>query len=748
MIGPTLRRHATTIVLTSLAAVAAVGVLVVDRGAVTTSESEERKNNLFEAFRRDEMSSLAINAHGERARLLRGPENEVGQRPWQIEMAGARYPAEEQAVDQLLGSLELGVVERRVPEGSVDRAGFGLDAPQITIEVTMGKLAYTLRIGGLAPLPEGSSYAEVEGRGVAVISKQLAAALDIEPSSLRSRALVPVAPGEVGALSLEGEGGERRFSRALAGAEPAAAFRFEGKGGARVARAALAGVWAALGEMEAERFLDEAAANRAFSRVVTVTLVPADNKKPRVVIELGGACPQHADEIVAIRREPSPAAACVGSDLLAALKTPAADFVDRRLFGATLDEVSEVKVERASGSPRLVEMARSGPQWHLREPEDRPLDADAGRAFVEGLIAVEAERIAPGGDLSALGLDTPAATLRLVSLMPNASADAGDVDRFEALRISAPRGDSVYVLREEDGAVLAVPKERAAALLPSEIALRDKRIFDEEARSIRALRVERGGRVQRFERTVEGSFRLVEPKAEGLSADTDLVTAVAEAMGSLTAERWVDKSGEETGLGKPRLVIEADVGDEIEAGGGVKSHLLRVQLGAPTDAGSYARAGSVDTVFIAPKRLEEAADRWLLDRGALRVDAEKIARVVLTGEGQKKLVVERAGDALRVAGAPESAAASERAAAVRDALSDMMAEGAVSVGKPSSQQGFDKPLLTITVERKGESPTRLMVGAGDVFWGTNVHYVRKSGVEATWAVARSRLTPLLEAVEK
>src|ERR1700730_7365235 len=107
-------RHATTLALTVLALGAGVGVLVMDRDRVTTTEAEARKKNLFEAYRPDDITELTIAASGRTARRGRGARDAAGQRAWQVEIDGKRYPADERAADQLVSALEMGTAERWV----------------------------------------------------------------------------------------------------------------------------------------------------------------------------------------------------------------------------------------------------------------------------------------------------------------------------------------------------------------------------------------------------------------------------------------------------------------------------------------------------------------------------------------------------------------------------------------------------------------------------------------------------------
>jgi hypothetical protein len=295
-------------------------------------------------------------------------------------------------------------------------------------------------------------------------------------------------------------------------------------------------------------------------------------------------------------------------------------------------------------------------------------------------------------------------------------------------------------------------------------------IWNEPTKRFRSLTVKDGERLQRLRRTDEGGWELLEPKGRGLHADIGLATDVADLMGSLKAERWVPAGDAKTnptkdvfGLNLPRMLIEAEVGDEDGDG---NTRTLRLLLGAPAvggtnSMGSFAKTGDDDAVFIAPKRIESAAGRWLLDRSALVVEAASVLRATLEGSGGAKIVLERGAAGALVIIDPKrpstDPALVARAAALRDALGDLMAEGAVSVGKPEESEGFGskKPSLTIAIEREGapgaagkqkRETVRILFGAGDVWRGTNIRYARRDGVEATYAVAQAKVRPLFEAL--
>jgi hypothetical protein len=521
----------------------------------------------------------------------------------------------------------------------------------------------------------------------------------------------------------------------------------------RVNANAIDNLFMTLGRVQAEAFLSDAEADRMAKAEVTVTFIPRDSAAKPGILEIGGPCPGRDEHVIAIRREPSRASACIPKSALDELSTPAADFVDRTLLGAPLQEITEVSVIRAD---RKVELARKGTQWHQRAPAERDVEAAIGEGFIETLRKVNASRFL-SDDPGTLGLSPPQATIRILSITPGAAPGGGDVERTELLEVGAEQGDEIVIRRVEDGAIAAVPRELAAPLLSGDLALRSRTIFKVPIQQFAALRiVEAHGRTQHVTRTKDGAWRLAEPQGSGLAADLGLASEVAEVLGALQAERWVAAdAGRSYGLDTPRLVIEATLGRERgeegspePAGDGGTPETIRIELGAPTADGSFARRDGDPAIFVAPKALEAAASRWLLDRAVFHMDPSEIVRATLSeGGGKRKLTVEHKDNLWRIQGAPDDAASNARAAALRDALGDLMAEGAVTVGKSPKQEGLDKPELTLEVERKKREPLKMVIGAGDSFRGTSIRYARRAGLDVTYAIAQSKVRPLLEAVQ-
>lgn len=743
MSGNFVRNHLITIVLSVIAAGGVAYILVVDRDNATTQESEHRKRNLLPVWRADDIRSVTLTAHGQTAKVALGAPTAAGQRLWEVEIAGAKHLASQQKVDQLLGTLEYAAFERQVSRDAVNDAELGLGSPSTVVVVEMASKAYRLAVGGVAPSPKDARYCDAPG-GTFVITSQLAAALDMFPDELRTRTFVPYLSVDLKALKLDGEGGLRPFARAAWSGSRGAGFRFDGstpEGDVRADAEVIDRLLGALGSLQAETFLPDAEADKALSKRVTVTLIPKDEKQPKAVIEIGGACPGKEEQIVAVRREPSRTSACVPAEVMDAFKAPAADYVDLGVVGARADEVIELVVTQGG---RTIEIARSGTGWHMRKPADRKVSPSAGNDVMNALAALAGAKVVSGGPKD-LGLEPPLATLRATS---SVEGIGGTKERVETIEVGAPKGAQVYVRRLEDGAILELSADKLSTLIPSEVMLRDAAVLQLQRDHVRALSVgvatKDGDRSQRLTRT-SGGWAFADAKVAGLAPDVGLVGDLVDTLVALKAVRWAAaKDDGSFGLEKPRLTLELKVSEDASAAG--KS--VRVEIGAATKDGVFARVSDDPAVFVAPRAIEEAAGRWLFDRQALVIDGAALVRIEASGEGGKTITAERAGDAWR------SSAGAETAAALRDAVTSLIAEGVVAPGKPDKSFGLDKPRLWLTVLAEPEqgapknAPRRklkLAFGAGDTFRGTSVVYARRDDIDATFAIALGRARPLLQA---
>ena len=116
--------------------------------------------------------------------------------------------------------------------------------------------------------------------------------------------------------------------------------------------------------------------------------------------------------------------------------------------------------------------------------------------------------------------------------------------------------------------------------------------------------------------------------------------------------------------------------------------------------------------------------------------------VVRNGSRPLIAVVQRAKDELWVL--PRGKLKSNESA-----LAGARTEGMIHLGTARKDEGFDKPLLTLAIDtaRAGSgarSTIKIAVGRGEVWRDTSIFYVRREGVDVTFAMAQSKLRPLLD----
>jgi hypothetical protein len=433
--------------------------------------------------------------------------------------------------------------------------------------------------------------------------------------------------------------------------------------------------------------------------------------------------------VVALRREPDPIAACVPKTVLPALDTRAEDLVDRAPFSLRKDEVELLSVVRGEAK---LEIERKESGFLMRAPVQGDVELDAGNARIETIVSA-AGRIVDGAKLGALGLEPP---LGRATVRSSAASEAEVTEETLELGQRDKEG-RLWVRRVADGAVLELDPSAARALEPDSLLVRSRRLLDFRNTDFRELEI--GGRAphQKLHREASGVFVLDVPK--GADADSGLCSAMVDELATLTAERWVAEHDDGSfGLSDPELTAKLTV---ASGDGGTKS--FEIVVGALTTGGAFAKLGGDLGVFVLPRRAFDALSTLALDRGHFIVTPDVATRVELEHEG-KKLVLEKQGERFVRSGGIEISPA--RVAEMTDALVALRAEAAVHLGAPKPSEGLSSPALRVTVTRTDRAqPQRFFIGAGDVWRGTNVHYARTEGIDATFAIAKSKVRVLLDA---
>jgi hypothetical protein len=731
-----LRRQQTLSAVLVGVALALVVLVFTTRDKMTTSEAEARGNNLLQYYDETEITRIEFERQDSSFVLLRTKMDDAGQGTWTI-----KKPVEEDvepfSIQKLTGSLEFSSALRRIKPEEVNRAAFGLDSPDLVIHIDMGEIKYRLRFGKEAASPAGARYLEIAGenapnKSIVLVSKSLATELMLKLDDFRERYVMPYLSTSLAKVELEGAGGTRKLRR---GDWPDG-FRFDGMlGDVRTSRAALDRVLVQFARTRADQFMDPNVAEAAQKAgdTVTVTMTPTDKAQKVGVVVVGGACPGSSEDVVALRKEPERAAACVPHSVLSGLTTPSDALVDRTLFWMRPDEVEGFEVKQ--GELRLA-LDRKDTGFVIRAPHEGTVDAEAGNGRLEAILHATGT-IVENPDLKQLGLDPPTGSVSVHS----AAAEDSKV-REETVSLSAPTPDgTVYARRAQDGIVLALGREAARALVADSSLVRSRNVLDVPLADVSKVQID-GAVPQVVERKESGVLSLVAPA--GFDIDSVLALELCDALRGVTAERWVaDKDDGTFGLSPASLTAHLETTKDGKAEG----HVLRI--GNATGSGFYAQMDGDPGVFVASRRLRETLTTLVLDRSVTTMDPQIASKVTLTTDARTVVLEKRGDDFVETdPGAPLSADATHR---LVDTLTALRAEAAVSVGPARREEGLEKPLLTVRVDNEPGHPEKprffvFSVGAGDSWRGISIHYARVDGISATYALPRSAVQTLVDAL--
>jgi hypothetical protein len=720
----------------------------------TSLDRQVREHHLLEVFRREDVQRLEVHQGGRRTVIVRRlPETNPGlleepegtdseaeltapaadgeDAPWSL-TEPFETDADATPVDKLLGSLQYATWEREVdaeprPEGSPAAL-----AHELVVE--MPKVRYRLRLGGDAVSPAGARYVEVTSEGspphTFVIKKRLVDELFVEGDTFRGHQIVPYRKGSIDRLVLSSAAGVRRLRRA--GND----FRFDGmQDNQRVERRALTRIFLALSRARAEPFVNVDAAKAAIASdaSIRVSIVPLGSDKSEASLEFGGRCPSSPEHTIAIRHLPEPIAGCVDKSVLFALREPTSVLVDRGLFGVEADEVDTVRIVEADS---VLEFARGGEGFVLRQPRSTALDAEAAKDRLSRILDIE-------GDLL-MGRDKPddAASYSGATITLESSARPGEERSLETVRLSPPLADGGRrVFRESDGAVLVVSAEGALPLRADATLLKDHAVFNYGIKDVRRVEVSNGSVKQTIERTSDGVVSLVAPK--GYDVDGGLAVQLMDELRTLRALRWVsDRASSGFGLDKPRASLRLSV--EVE-GREVERTLL---LGSRAPGGYYASVDRDPGVFVAPRSLDRVLDTWLIDRAVFSAERDSVVELSLEAEGLGSVQLRRVGGELTLQKGT-SGFDHERLEELLDAIESLRPEAAVHLGPAVASEGLRRPILTAVIRRQslenvGMPPIRFSVGSRDSFREASIYYARESSVNATFALPREQVQQLLD----
>ncbi|MEI9940775.1 MAG: DUF4340 domain-containing protein [Pseudomonadota bacterium] len=722
----------------SAGALVSVGILVLacastiavlaTREVVSTSDSEGREHNLFAAFRSEDVTRLELIAADQKIAIERGGTADGSATFLLVEPVKER--ADPATVDKFLSALGNARTLRPVEQGAPASAQ-GLAKPALRIRVQTKKRSYRLALGGNAPTPEGARYVEIgidhEPSTVMVVAKAVADDLAPPLDAFRLRSLVAVNEAEVTRIGITSPKLSLDLQRStgtnflIAGEQPSKIL---------ANRETLKTLFFQLSRLTASVFLSDSAAEAALGPGRAHFELGFKQANENVTFDVGGSCPADPSLLVVVRRTPDVQRACAPRELEATLALEPSDFVDRRAFSLHVDEVEELDITGGKGKFALV---RKGSGFVLHESSETQVELEAGNQRITELLEAEGERVPVASDeLNELGLDPAQSS---VTLHSSAARDADVVE--QRVRVgNRDQAGNLLVYREQDGVVLRIPRELARGFAVDSTLLYARKLSEFGQSSFISAEIEQRQGKQVLRRINDG-LQLDEPK--GFDADGVLSSDLIQALGALTAERFVaDRDDGSFGLQRPSLAVRFAF--KNSEGVRVEHHL---RFGDETALGVFASLEDDGPVFILARSVRDTCQLSLINRAVLLTSSDALNGITIEGHG-RALHLARQGERMTVT--PAGSFPQDRVPELLEALGDLRPEAALHSGAAPPSEGFSAPSLTLRLSPKLGPSQTVSFGAGDSWRSTSVFYVRVSGVDATFVMAQSKVRALSDAL--
>ena len=322
------------------------------RGADERKKAEESKDKAFR-FERADLHAIVLTGKNGPVRLEKHGED------WTLAQPIAAA-ADKEAVEGVIGSLEMARIERRLGPSS-DLKTYALDPPVGSVAVETGAGApQTLVVGDKAPLG-GSWYALVdgkEGREVAVVGAAAGELIEKDLLSLRDKSLLAFDPWKVKGLTLERGRDAVTLEKPEAGWKLAAPFEAPADG------PAVTDLLSALERARATKFEVEKATPadlkaRGFTPPAARVTILQEGWDTAKTIEFGAATPDGGRQARAVGKD---AIVTVLADFWAKLTAPVFDLRRKDVLGVGQYRVRTVSASR-DGGPALVLTKEAESTW-------------------------------------------------------------------------------------------------------------------------------------------------------------------------------------------------------------------------------------------------------------------------------------------------------------------------------------------------------------------------------------------------
>lgn len=188
------------LILTVVVAALAAWVLLYERHEPSTDEARERADKVFPTLDREVVAGIEIRRGEEHIVLAKDGEH------WRL-TAPIEFPAADAAISSLLGTLADLKVERRLAAGDVDPTAYGLDHPQVALELTTTDGArFGLEVGDETALGSNRALRRAGDDGLVLAPGWFVKDLEKDVDEWRSKDVLDVYADQVASIQVVAHG--------------------------------------------------------------------------------------------------------------------------------------------------------------------------------------------------------------------------------------------------------------------------------------------------------------------------------------------------------------------------------------------------------------------------------------------------------------------------------------------------------------------------------------------------------------
>jgi hypothetical protein len=507
-----------------------------------------------------------------------GAEPSAGSGGWRL-VEPVRADADDTAVGGLVSALRDVQQEQVIVEGSADLAPFGLQEPEIRIELFLreGKEAPpVLLLGGKSPVGQ-NSYAMQSGKdAVLLLNTFLNQQVDKSLYDLREKKLFRVKKDDIEKVEIFQEG--RPFMEMVREGDD---WNLVGPIRAPIARAAADKILDKIAGLRAQSFVSETGEGLAMfglahpRREVVVTLAP---DHARASLRIGNSRSESGKTLMYAKRGETPEVVSLNDDLLETIDIRPEDLREKKVFPFQSWKVDQANLTW-NGQDVTLERRGTG-KWWMTRPVDTQASSSAVTSFLSDLSQLEGtaffEKPQDAEGMKKYGLENPLARVTLFEekMTPGQADETG----------ATPSPIGTLLLGKADGAqgrtfacleggktVAEVGEDFYRNGFPRDVdSLREKRLLDFYRYQAGSLEF-RGPEGEVTLEKRDNAWKLLKPSSG--SVDEKTMNELLGFLSDLKLDRFVEtavtpppETGEDPyGLESAgaRLCLKGDDGEEI-----------------------------------------------------------------------------------------------------------------------------------------------------------------------------------------